>query len=322
MVAHDMSSTIDLCPICGDFERVEILRQDYGEWLNVGCARCGKFKISETATRQLQENHRTHQARLSAWTREMTEDGMEPPEISREHLPSIVGRLPDRSVVDKQRIILQAIERRTTNLSTKVSLIPSTDYPLAWASDPDELSYLLDALQARSLITITNRTSDRIVEQCQITPAGWAHLDSLQTARADTDQAFVAMSFDPKLDAVWTEAIRPTLTRLGYRPYRVDNDPSNLERIDAKIQAEIQRSRFLLADVTDQRQGVYFEAGYAMGLRIPVIWSVRKEQLAKVHFDTRQFPHIVWADEEELASELESRVMAGIGTPERTTRSV
>ena len=79
--------------------------------------------------------------------------------------------------------------------------------------------------------------------------------------------------------------------------------------------AEIKNSRFLVADVTGQRQGVYFEAGYAIGLGLPVIWSVHENDLENVHFDTRQYNHIVWNTADDLQGQLFNRVSAVIGRP-------
>jgi len=121
------------------------------------------------------------------------------------------------------------------------------------------------------------------------------------------------MWFDPTMDAAWADGIKPALERAGYGPYRVDNDLSDLGRIDAKIEAEIKRSRFLVADVTGGRQGVYYEAGYAMGLGLPVIWSVRSDCEKDMHFDTKQYRHVIWDTPEDLREDLEALVIAAIG---------
>ena len=76
---------------------------------------------------------------------------------------------------------------------------------------------------------------------------------------------------------------------------------------------EIKNSRFVVADATDQRPGVYFEAGYAMGLGLPVLWSVREDDLQNVHFDTRQYNHIVWETPEDLRDQLAKRIAAVLG---------
>src|SRR5436305_13402542 len=83
----------------------------------------------------------------------------------------------------------------------------------------------------------------------------------------------------------------------GYRPLRIDRKEHN-NKIDDEIVAEIRRSKFVIADFTSEpdrpRGGVYFEAGYAMGFGTPVIWTCKEDLISQVHFDTRQFNHIIW----------------------------
>ena len=86
------------------------------------------------------------------------------------------------------------------------------------------------------------------------------------------------MWFDRETDDAWEEGLRPAIEDdAGFKAYRVDKDQENENRIDAAIETEIQDSRFLVADVTGGRQGVYFEAGFALGLGRQVIWTVRKQ---------------------------------------------
>jgi hypothetical protein len=60
-------------------------------------------------------------------------------------------------------------------------------------------------------------------------------------------------------------------------------------------------------------EGVYFEAGYALGLNLPVIWCVQKEGLDNVQFDTRQYNHILWESEEDLKERLYYFICAVVG---------
>ena len=79
---------------------------------------------------------------------------------------------------------------------------------------------------------------------------------------------------------------------------------------------EIKNSRFVVADATNQRPGVYFEAGYAMGLGLPVLWSVREDDLQNVHFDAQQYNYIIWRAADDLEQQLYNRVSAVIGRPD------
>jgi nucleoside 2-deoxyribosyltransferase len=67
-----------------------------------------------------------------------------------------------------------------------------------------------------------------------------------------------------------------------------------------------------VADFTLHKAGVYFESGFALGLGIPVIWTCREDELVKTHFDTRQYNHVVWKDEQDLFEKLKRRIEATI----------
>lgn len=71
---------------------------------------------------------------------------------------------------------------------------------------------------------------------------------------------------------------------------------SHVHKMCDCILMELRRAAFALADFTLHRKGVYFEAGFAMALGIPVVFACRSDQLEDAYFDTRQTNHIVWED--------------------------
>jgi nucleoside 2-deoxyribosyltransferase len=78
----------------------------------------------------------------------------------------------------------------------------------------------------------------------------------------------------------------------------------HINKIDDEIISLIRKSKFLVADFTGHRGGVYFEAGFALGLGLPVFWTCRKDDLKNLHFDIRQYNCIDWADTVDLATRL------------------
>lgn len=143
--------------------------------------------------------------------------------------------------------------------------------------------------------------------------AGWQRMRELQKTGADRRRAFVAMWFDSGMDAAFTEGIRPALEECGYEALRVDSFEHN-DKIDDRIIADIRKSGILVADVTGHRAGVYFEGGFAMGLGLPVIWTCQASDVERIHFDTRQYNHIVWSNPDDLKSRLKARVEATLPT--------
>jgi hypothetical protein len=47
-----------------------------------------------------------------------------------------------------------------------------------------------------------------------------------------------------------------------------------------------------------------------MGLGMPVIWTCREDDVDNLHFDTRQYNHIVWAEPADLKEKLALRIEA------------
>lgn len=304
-----------ICPIC-TLPDQDVIEGDFGERLQVRCARCGRFSCTETAAADISGS--TNRLNVSNWIRSLDESGSPPPALESQDLSQLLASLPTYQVAQKQLLLLSAIERRTDHPGQFVWLDESTDSPLAWASGSDEFLFQLGSLAGRQLIRGKDELS--LLPEVQITAAGWDFLDSHRRESSVSDQVFVAMSFARELESAFTDGIKPALSATGFSAQRVDSEP-HLDRIDLRIIAKIRQSRFVIADVTGQRPGVYFEAGFALGLDLPVIWTVRADDLANVHFDTRQYNHIVWTAPADLKSQLETFVLAILGRGSRPPRS-
>jgi nucleoside 2-deoxyribosyltransferase len=316
LMPHDQSESS--CPVCGLATGL-VKTSDYGERLHIDCRRCGRFVITDSARAVADRKARLPQ--LSAWVRTLHEQGSEPPLISTDTWKHIEADLPAHSVNTRALLLLEAIARRSRFPGDIVEMEPEFDYPLVWGTQPAELEYFANHLMAVGLVEdgqVGPRTFDETGVSLVVTPAGWERLDDARRAPVLSDQAFVAMSFSSGLLDVYQEAIAPAIKAAGYRPHRVDQEP-HVDRIDVRIMAEIRRSRFLIADVTEQKKGVYFEAGFALGLGIPVIWAVRKDDLGNVHFDTRQYNHIVWESVDGYRDQLRDFVTAIVGTRSQQT---
>ena len=184
---------------------------------------------------------------------------------------------------------------------------------VCWAQDADETTFILIKYLMMERQFLFRTTDNYGADSLQISPNGWAYLDSLQQGNPDSDIAFIAMWFDKSMDSAHT-AIETAIRNSGYEALRIDRKEHS-NKIDDEIIAGIRRSKFLVADFTDHRGGVYFEAGFAMGLGIPVIWLCREDELKKAHFDTRQYNYILWTTEKlpELTNALQKRIEAILG---------
>ena len=145
-----------------------------------------------------------------------------------------------------------------------------------------------------------------------LTPRGIMQAEEWGRSYTASTQGFVAMWFDEQMQSAWQEGFYRAIGEAGYVPRRIDSK-EHINKIGDEIIAEIRRSRFVVADFTGQRGGVYYEAGYASGRDIPVVWTCRKDALGDLHFDIRQYNCIDWETPEELARRLKVRIEAVIG---------
>ena len=179
------------------------------------------------------------------------------------------------------------------------------------SSEQDEVQFLIEILISDGLIRVDQPGS---IDGLVVLPSGYSRAERNEL-KVKTSQVFVAMWFDTSMFSAYSDGIDPAIRECGYSPVRIDQ-LEHINKIDDEIVAEIRRSRFLVADFTSEidkpRGGVYFEAGFALGLGIPVIWLCRADQINNVHFDTRQFNHIVWQDAEDLKRKLIARISAVI----------
>jgi len=254
-------------------------------------------------------------SRLVAWIRRQSEAG-ETPEIDSSTHDRVIAAAPEYSVAEKQVLLLQWLAKKIKVPGDVAKVRPPMDWPVIWGNNPAELSFHLRTAKDRGLIKHIDGDGHLIVE---LTAAGWDRLDQAAGELVYEDRAFVAMWFDASMNSAWTDGLEPGIRAAGYHALRVDSDP-HVDRIDLKIIGDIRASRFVVADVTGQRPGVYFEAGYALALGRPVVWTVREDERKKLHFDTRQFNHIIWSTPQDLATQLEAVIAGVIGRRSRIDR--
>jgi len=214
-----------------------------------------------------------------------------------------------KSVAERFDRILLNLERMTTHLGAGIK-IELDSQPLLMAQNYTEISFVMSSLTELGYVAGYNCI---LPGKVVLTAKGLERVADLKRGLFGplSNQSFVAMSFDKTLDEAWTQGLKLGIEDCGYTALRVDGKEHN-DKICDVIIAEIRKSKFLVADFTLHKGGVYFEAGLMMGLGRPVIFTCREDQLAQAHFDTRQYSHIVWKTPVELREKLKRRIQATI----------
>lgn len=133
---------------------------------------------------------------------------------------------------------------------------------------------------------------------------------SIDYYELNQDRVFIAMSFSEEMK-IARQSICKAVELAGYKAVLIDVKEHN-NFIVPEIFSEIKKSVLVIADLTEQRAGVYFEAGFALGKEIPVILSCRKDDFGNNHFDVSQINTIVWENEEDLQKRLLNRIKSSL----------
>lgn len=215
-------------------------------------------------------------------------------------------------LTEKLYKILLFIFKKTNIVGSNVIISPN-DYPIIFAVNKEEFLYVIRLLKEMRYIEIPYdpKGGDWVSSlSVRLDVKGWEKIEELmQKNPVVGNQCFVAMWFDDSMKDAWENGFKPGIEEAKYKPIKIDMVPHN-EQITDKIIAEIRQSRIMVADFSGQRGGVYFEAGFALGLKKPVIWSCQKKYIKKCHFDTRQYNHIVWESAIDLKEMLRDRILA------------
>jgi hypothetical protein len=309
------------CPVCGLQSNV-VHRLQLGSY-SITCKRCGGYNVEDTFY-TLTLKHYGPDADLSGVLRNRQEsDRRELITISHDNYETLKSSAPAKvDVPAKVRYLLRYVARKSNRPGMTVHIDQTNDCSVCFAADTFELHYYF-----RYAIDVgyIKGTSEPPAYEATLTPKGWE--EATRTPTLDSPNAFVAMCLSgdvPHADLLkqaFSEAITPAIEKDAfYHVVRIDQEQFNSD-IVFEIIAQIKESRFVLADVTEHRHGVYFEGGYAMGMGLPVIWMCHESDLMKTHFDTSHLNHIVWTDDlSKLRKDLANRILATIGIgPKRPT---
>ncbi len=323
----------DQCPIWGT--AAKYLPTDGRDGVRVNSPRAGgKYFISGRAQQVVPQFDDHTKARLTTWLYEERRFGNTCPEITEYKLDEILRR-KRLEISERANRILRYFGSRTVVVGTEVLFhmaggviylldltanvdILTSDYckllGCSECTEANELDFLLDYLSGTGHIERTR--TNNATQGCILTVPGIKRLSELDGINTESQQAFVAMWFDESTNDLWSDGIEPAVNAAGYNPIRIDKQ-HHANKICDEIVAEIKRSRFLVADFTfgesGARGGVYYEAGFAHGLGLDVIFCCHSDCMSALHFDTRQYNHIEWKDPAALREELTARICAVVG---------
>jgi nucleoside 2-deoxyribosyltransferase len=305
------------CPVCGSSATIVDAPPDF-QLLMIICGVCGKFRLDVWAkslldnlwndgdSRLYKVSHRLRQ--ISEFAKDKHDDSFFPV-YSQQDIEKLLSG-PDLSIQEKLNTLLRYLSSISEFPGDRQEIDCAHDYPVFCAKNEQEADFYLRSLYESGFLGSTPLKT-QLGTTFSISTKGWIELDRLQRANNNSSNAFVAMWFAPDR-RIFFDAMKKAIEDAGYLPIRIDM-VEHINHIDDEIISQIRQSKFLVADLSGQRNGVYFEAGFMLGLDRPVIWACEKTEIEKVHFDTRQFNMITYEDSEDLRKRLQFRIEAILG---------
>ena len=292
-----------------------------------GCYIVAK-ELVPSIRRELEDLART---RLTTWLIDQRRQTAGCPVVTRNALEGVKSSRP-LLVSDRADRVLKHLVDRSTSIGEPVAIGDEGDRnPFGqWIGVPNaksiqnvlaisesqqwlEIAFLIQYLEEQGWVTRSYVISDYAA--CTVTVEGHSRIAETN-ANVTSSQAFVAMWFHDSLNEAYENGFEPAIRDAGYSPFII-NRADFINKIDDEIVAEIRRSKFLVADFTHGPDGargsVYYEAGFAHGFGLHVIFTCHVDFREKLHFDTNHYPHILWANAEDLRKKLAYRIRAVIG---------
>ena len=275
----------------------------------------GSYTIERDAAARVESEFGNEaKARLTSYLVQSRQFGRDIPHIGQSAVEN-TQHAPRKSAHERAMSLLGYFASQTSSIGEAVRIDLTGGPALAWSESigGGEVKFLAKYLKDHSLIHDMPMTETS--HDIRVLVDGYSHLEESRQA-ARPLQAFVAMWFDESMAHVYDEAIRPAIEAAGFKALRIDRKHL-VGKVDDEIIREIRRSRFMVADFTHGEDGhrgsVYYEAGFARGIGLPVISTCEEDKADGLAFDTRQYLHILWKDTSTLQAELANRIGASIG---------
>jgi len=256
------SSKYYLCPICGYVKLTREAADDFdGEGFSPSDR--GVFRIV---------NRNRHERRRG-----------KPPknESTLGDLYSDLNQYTSLDPIDLMDQALINLDRSTGYIGEVIKPNIGYDYPLYHCFVSNEMTQVLKLLIQENLLIAKDPLNPH--HGLIISSKGYSQLRELKKSRKTSNQCFVAMWFADEMTDAFDNAIKPAIEYKEdgakdpkYKAVKIDN-VEHINDINDEIIAQIRRSRFMVCDLTGYRGGVYFEAGFAYGLGMDIIYTCRKD---------------------------------------------
>lgn len=290
---------IEKCAVC--FSRLPPDNPNGLGLVNCTCPRCGPFVLIGTADDVLQR-HFTRgtidRSYLSHRIRRMPRPDGKNVQIFEEDLSQFAGHPGPNPKEQFDNLILWVGANQKSQFVFAEAATPEISAyigtPIGEGGNEQGFDWLWHQIGTKGIL---NCSSDGQKLKFRLTMDGWTRYEELRTSSGESRIAFMAMKFgNAELDRVLNECFKPAAQAAGF-DLRPLNENQGAGLIDNQIRAAVRSAAFVVADLTHDNNGAYFEAGFAEGLGKHVIYTCEQNKFdeRKTHFDTNHMVTIRWS---------------------------
>jgi hypothetical protein len=290
---------ITKCPVCDADLKSAPERAGMQDAFELECPACGSFTMTGTLLGVLpgwRAKDSLASAKLShALRRAQLRD--EAVQLSTYTAKSVL-ELPLPRPSEQADLMVRWLAEHLPGPGETLWVEPRTHSSIVGASSPKGFGLVVDHLFEVGLLrgTQSKTLNEPGRAHATLSMRGWEYYEQLRRGASNQRKAFMAMKYgSPDLDAVVRDVFKPCVEATGFALRRLDDEP-RAGLIDDRLRVEIQSSDFLIADLSHDNLGAYWEAGYAEGLGKPVIYTCERSKFdtAKTHFDTNHHLTVIW----------------------------
>lgn len=290
------------CLFCDQIVPIET-KEGYDWYIGCYCSPVGRYGLRSDSyetycTLPLASKRRLNPL-FSAYIRELTDCG-ETVRLAAEDIDTLEhsSRIP-ATIDEKANRLLQYLHRRSSAAYEPVVIHPlAVSYNLTYSMNLQELIYIIEMLKEREMLERSGSTF-------KLTKTGW--MEAVATAEGRRAKSCLILVPDnEERRNEWEERIIPSIAQCGYAA-RIHSGSLSPDSVPDDYR-DIAESKLLIADLSEHAPEVYFAAGYALGLQIPVIWTIKRDESDVMRVRSELIRPIVWDKPEELAALLQQRL--------------
>ncbi len=297
---------MERCPIC-KWGGKNVAYSSHGLKVWINCPRCGRFALEKSwlqsvQAREITAEYSERQIAVLGYAIQKSNPqkvwtGLDMRKtIEADYLPSVAEQLEN---------LIFYLGCQQKNAGDRVELLFQKVLFLIGATESHDVMFFVKGLIEEDIVVGTLGSQSASVV---LTIRGWDRYAQLAKGIETSNQGFMAMPFGfEELTRVFNDYWKPAAARTGLPLQRLDENP-RAGSITNRMRVEIRRSKYLVAELTHNNAGAYWEAGFAEGLGKPVIYLCEKSFFLDpgngIHFDVSQLQGVIWeADKLEEAKQ-------------------